>query len=120
MKILIVDDDVLMLKALKFRMNKDGYEVDTAEDGRKAIECIDSSEYDLVLTDVMLPFKNGLDIVQHIKSDTSKKTKVVILTAVGVENAVTDGFAMGADEYITKPFSPSELSIRVKKLLATA
>lgn len=120
MKILIVDDDVLMLKALKFRMNKDGYEVDTAEDGRKAIECIDNGNYDLVLTDVMLPFKNGLEIVQHIKNDKAKKTKVVILTSVGVENAITDGFAMGADEYITKPFSPSELSIRVKKLLAAS
>lgn len=120
MKLLIVDDDVLMLKALKFRMNKDGYDVDTAEDGRKAIECIDNCEYDLVLTDVMLPFKNGLEIVQHVKRKENTKTKVVILTALGVENAVTDGFAMGADEYITKPFSPSELSIRVKKLLATA
>lgn len=106
-----------MLKALKFRMNKDGYEVDVAEDGRKAIECIDANNYDLVLTDVMLPFKNGLEIVQHIKSKEDLNTKVVILTAVGVENAITDGFAMGADEYITKPFSPSELSIRVKKLL---
>ncbi len=119
MKLLIVDDDVLMLKALKFRMNKDGYEVDIAEDGRKAIECIDTNDYDLVLTDVMLPFKNGLEIVQHIKSNSKSKTKVVILSAVGVENAVTDGFAMGADEYITKPFSPSELSIRVKKLLSS-
>lgn len=118
MKILIVDDDALMLKALKFRMNKDGYDVHTAVDGREAIEMIDKHEFDLVLTDVMLPFKNGFEIVQHVKSNTNKKTKVVILSAVGVENSITGGFAIGADEYITKPFSPAELSIRVKKLLS--
>lgn len=117
MNILIVDDDILMLKALKFRMNKDGHEVDTAEDGREAISKIDEKEYDVVLTDVMLPFKNGFEIVQHIKSKDNSKTKVVILSAVGAENSITDGFAIGADEYITKPFSPSELSIRINRLV---
>lgn len=117
MKILIVDDDVLMLKALKFRMSKDGYEVHIAEDGRSAIELIEQNNFDLVLTDLMLPFINGFEIVTHIKNKKDSNTKVVILTAVGVDNAVTDGFAIGADEFITKPFSPAELSIRIKKLL---
>lgn len=117
MKILIIEDEPLMLKALKFRLNKDGYEVEIAEDGRKALQILNEEDFDLIITDVMLPFNNGLEIVDFVKNKKKLNTPIVILSAVGAENAVLDGFAIGADDYITKPFSPTELSVRIKRLL---
>jgi DNA-binding response OmpR family regulator len=117
MKILIIEDEPLMLKALKFRLNKDGYEVVIAEDGRKALQILNDEEFDLIITDVMLPFNNGLEIVDFVKNKKKLNTPIVILSSVGAENAVLDGFAIGADDYITKPFSPTELSVRIKRLL---
>lgn len=117
MKILIIEDEPLMLKALKFRLNKDGYEVEIAEDGMKALQILNEEDFDLIITDVMLPFNNGLEIVDFVKNKKKLNTPIVILSALGAENAVLDGFAIGADDYITKPFSPTELSVRIKRLL---
>ncbi len=117
MKILVIEDEPLMLKALKFRLNKDGYDVTLAEDGRKALDLLQENQYDLIITDVMLPFNNGLEIVDFVKNKNKLNTPIIILSAVGAESAVLDGFAIGADDYITKPFSPTELSVRVKRLL---
>ena len=119
MKILVIDDEPLMLKALNFRLSKDGYDVTIAEDGKKALELLNEEIFDLIITDVMLPFNNGLEIVDFVKNKKAIGTPIIILSAVGAENAVLDGFAIGADDYITKPFSPTELSVRVKRLLKT-
>ena len=117
MKILVVEDDELMLKALEFRLKKDGYIIERATDGRDAISKITAGEYDLIITDIMLPFNNGLEIVNHVKTKLGRKMPVIVLSAVGLENVVLEAFELGADDYITKPFSPTELSIRVKKLI---
>ncbi len=117
MRILVIDDEELMLKALRFRLIKDGYEVELANDGREAITKIESEKFDLIITDIMLPFNNGLEIVQCIKLN-NKNCPVIILSAVGAESTVLEAFALGADDYITKPFSPVELSVRVKRLLS--
>jgi len=115
-KILIIEDEELMLKALQFRLVKDGYEVVTARDGMQALELINSSVFDLVITDIMLPFVGGLEIVNKIKSDpASKDTPVIVLSAVGLEKTVMEAFNLGANDFITKPFNLSELSIRVRK-----
>lgn len=117
MRILVIEDEPLMLKALKFRLNKDGYDVTIAEDGKLALELLGNEKFDLIITDVMLPFNNGLEIVDFVKNKKNDNTPIIILSSVGAENAVLDGFAIGADDYITKPFSPTELSVRVKRLL---
>lgn len=117
MKILVVEDEELMLKALEFRLKKDGYTITRAIDGRDAIKKINEEEFDMVITDIMLPFNNGLEIVNHVKVKLKRTTPVIVLSAVGLENVVLEAFELGADDYITKPFSPTELSIRVKKLL---
>ena len=120
MKILVVEDEELMLKALEFRLKKDGYSIVRALDGRDAINKINEEDFDMIITDIMLPYNNGLEIVNHVKSKLGKKTPVIVLSAVGLENVVLEAFELGADDYITKPFSPTELSIRVKKLLKVA
>ena len=116
LKILVVEDEDLMLKALEFRLKKDGYQVFTAKDGSAALELLKAHNFNLVLTDIMLPFVSGLEIVSKVKSDTSiQQTPVIVLSAVGLEKIVLEAFELGADDFITKPFNLNELTIRVKK-----
>ncbi len=115
-KILIAEDEVLMLKALEFKLKKDGYQVDVAADGREAMEKIKSNTYDLVLTDIMMPFVGGMEILSYIKNDPIKKnTPVLLISAVGLENVVLEGFELGAEDFIYKPFNLNELSVRIKR-----
>lgn len=117
MKVLVVEDELMMLKALEFRLKKDGYETVTAQDGKVALEKINQENFDLIITDIMLPFATGLEIVNHVRSILKKPVPIIILSAVGLEKTVLEAFELGADDFITKPFSPNELSVRVKKLL---
>lgn len=115
-KILIAEDELLMLKALEFKLKKDGYQVDVAADGREAMEKVKNNTYDLVLTDIMMPFVGGMEILSYIKNDPIKRnTPVLLISAVGLENVVLEGFELGASDFIYKPFNLNELSVRVKK-----
>ena len=115
-KILVIEDEELMLKALEFRLRKDGYEIYTAKDGSVALQMINDNKFDLIISDIMLPFVGGLEIVSKIKTNPeTKDTPVIVLSAVGLENVVMEAFQLGADDFITKPFNLSELSIRVRK-----
>lgn len=115
-KILVIEDEALMLKALGFRLKKDGYEVYTAQDGSEAMKLIAQTEFDLIITDIMLPFIGGLEIVSKVKSDPARShTPIIVLSAVGLENIIMEAFELGADDFVTKPFNLNELSIRVRK-----
>lgn len=116
-RILLIEDEELINKALEFRLKRDGYEVLKAMDGREGLHAIENEQYDLLITDMMLPFNNGLEMVSKVKSLKGKEFPVIILSNIGLENVILDAFKLGADDYITKPFSPAELSIRVKRLL---
>ena len=115
MKILVAEDEPLMLKTIALKLKKDGYDVITAEDGRSAIEQISSDSPELVITDIMMPYVSGLEIVSHVKN-SERKVPVIVLSAMGQEKTVLEAFNLGADDYMTKPFSPNELTIRVRKL----
>jgi DNA-binding response OmpR family regulator len=116
MKILIAEDDELMLKTLELRLRKDGHEVISANDGRDALNKITHSHPDLVISDIMMPYVSGLEIVAYIQENfQEKKIPVIILSGMGQEDIVLEAFQLGADDFITKPFSPSELSVRVKR-----
>ncbi len=117
MKILVAEDEPILLNAISFKLNKEGYEVIKAENGKEAIEAYDKHDPDLVITDMMMPFANGLEVINWVKQLKGKNIPVIILSAMGQENAVLEAFKVGADDYITKPFSPNELIVRVKKLL---
>ena len=117
-KILIAEDELLMLKALEFKLKKDGYHVEIASDGKQAMEKVRNNTYDLILTDIMMPFVGGMEILSYIKNDPIKKnTPVIILSAVGLENIVLEGFALGADDFVSKPFNLNELSVRIKRYI---
>src|SRR6476469_6907203 len=117
-KVLVIEDEELMIKALEFRLKKDGSEVHLARDGAEGIEMLDRSTYDLVITDIMMPFVSGLEVVSYIKSHPiMSDTPVIVLSSIGLERVVMEAFELGVDDFITKPFNLGELVIRVKKFV---
>lgn len=117
MRILVAEDEPIMLKTIELRLKKDGHEVISVTDGREAIRQIEQHPPDLLITDIMMPFSSGLELVGKVKQLTGKNIPVIILSSLGQEDVVLEAFSLGADDYLHKPFSPNELSIRVKRFL---
>lgn len=118
-KVLIVDDEPNIVISLEFLMTECGYDVAIARDGAQALEQMAAFQPDLVLLDVMLPLRNGFEVCQTIRENSAwKRTKVVMLSAKSRDLEVSKGLALGADAYITKPFSTRELVEQVRSLLA--
>ena len=120
-KILIVDDEPNIVISLEFLMKKEGFEVAIANDGEDALAKVDSFGPDLVLLDVMMPRKSGFEVCEALRADPVKSSlKIVMLTAKGRDTEVAKGLAIGADAYMTKPFSTKELLAMVKAMLGVA
>ncbi len=117
MKILIAEDEMIMLKIIELRLKKDGHQVIVTSNGKEALEQIKLHDPDMIIADIMMPFVSGLEIVSEVKQGKQQRAvPIIILSAMGQENVVLEAFNLGADDYITKPFSPNELSMRVKRL----
>ncbi len=116
-KVLIAEDERMMRKAITFRLEKEGFEVTEAQDGKEALDFLQNETFSLVIADIMMPYASGLEVVEHIQAFPGDKPKIILLSALGQENIVLKAFSLGADDYMTKPFSPNELLVRVKKLL---
>lgn len=117
-KILIVDDEPNIVISLEFLMKKEGFEVAVASDGEEALAKVASFDPDLVLLDVMMPKKSGFEVCESLRSDPRHGgLLIVMLTAKGRDTEVAKGMAIGADAYVTKPFSTKELLARVKDML---
>ncbi|MCL2864777.1 MAG: response regulator transcription factor [Lachnospiraceae bacterium] len=114
-RILVVDDEKLIVKGIRFSLEQDGMTVDTAYDGEEALALAKETEYDLVLLDVMLPKRGGLEVCQHIREFSDMP--VVMLTAKGEDMDKVLGLEYGADDYITKPFNILEVKLRIKNIL---
>lgn len=120
-KVLIADDEPNIVISLEFLMKREGHEVSIARDGQQALQLIRSLQPDLVLLDVMMPSKSGLEVLQAVRADEEiAATKILLLTAKGRETDVAKGMALGADAYMTKPFSTRELAARVRQLLGSS
>lgn len=120
-KILIADDEQNIVISLEFLMKREGFDVSIAQDGEEAINKIRAEMPDLVLLDVMMPKRNGFEVCQEVKSDPALQSiRVLMLTAKGRDTEVTKGLALGADAYMTKPFSTKELVEKVRSLLSGA
>jgi DNA-binding response OmpR family regulator len=118
-RILIADDEPNILISLEFLMKREGHEVLLARDGGEALDLVRRERPALVLLDVMMPVMNGFEVCAALEGDDAlKATKVLMLTAKGRETDIAKGLAMGADAYMTKPFSTRELAERVRALLA--
>jgi two-component system, OmpR family, alkaline phosphatase synthesis response regulator PhoP len=120
-KILIADDEPNILISLEFLMKREGFEVVLARDGQEAIDAIVRERPALVLLDVMMPVKTGFDVCSEVRaSETLRHTLIVMLTAKGRDTDVAKGLALGANAYMTKPFSTKELVQKVRELLEPA
>ncbi len=118
-KILIADDEQNIVISLEFLMKREGFEVSIAVDGEEAVDRIRSEKPDLVLLDVMMPKKSGFEVCQEVKADAGlSAVKILMLTAKGRDTEVAKGLALGADAYMTKPFSTKELVEKVRSMLA--
>jgi len=117
-RILIVEDEEDILELLEFNLTKVGYEVDGVDSGEKALSEIKAHQPDLILLDLMLPGVDGLEVCRAVKRDPDlKDIGVIMVTARGEESDVVKGLEMGADDYITKPFSPKVVAARVAAVL---
>ncbi len=114
-RILLVDDEPLILKGLKFALEQDGYETDSAENGEVALEKILKGSYDLVLLDVMLPKMSGIEVCQAVREKND--VPIIMLTAKGEDMDKILGLEYGADDYMTKPFNILEVKARIKSIL---
>jgi len=117
--ILIADDEPNIVISLEFLLEQDGYRVAVARDGQEALEAMSRQVPDLVLLDVMLPHLSGFDVCQRIRQNPAwQHIRVIMLTAKGREVEMSKGYALGADAYITKPFSTKELLAQIRAQLA--
>lgn len=120
-KVLIADDEPNIVVSLEFLMEHNGYQVKVAHNGEDALKYVGEFSPDLILLDVMLPLRNGFEVCQKIRENPSwQNVKIIMLTAKGREIEVTKGLALGADAYITKPFSTKDLLAKVRQILGEA
>lgn len=117
-KILVIDDEEDLLELVRYNLAREGYDVVCAQTGEKALKLTRSTSPDLLLLDLMLPGMDGLEVARIIRNDAqSRHIPIIMLTAKGEEADIVTGLEMGADDYITKPFSPRILTARVKAVL---
>jgi len=118
-KILVIDDDELMRKTIRKILDKDGLEVVTAKDGKEAFEILGRETFDIVVTDLMMPFANGLDVVNKVRNDEMKRSiGIIVLSSIDNKETVTEAFRLGADDFLKKPVMADELLSSIRKLLA--
>ena len=118
MKILVVDDERLLVKGIKFNLENEGYQVETAFDGRTAVDLARSNSYDLIILDLMMPEIDGLEACVKIREFSN--VPIIMLTARGEDTDKIIGFECGADDYVTKPFNILELKARIRAMLRRA
>lgn len=118
---LIVEDEESILMSLEFLLTQEGYSVATAKDGAAALEAATNRTPDLVLLDVMLPLIDGFEVCRQMRANADlRKTRIMMVTARGRDSEVEHGLALGADAFLTKPFSTRELMEKIRVLLAAS
>lgn len=118
MKILVCDDDEALVSMIRFKLTRENLgEIIKATDGREAKTLLRENDFDLIITDIHMPFHSGLEITSFIRQELKRDTPIIVLSAEGLENTVLQAFEIGANDFITKPFSPAELAVRVKRIL---
>ena len=117
--VLIVDDDPDIRELVRFKMAQEGFTVLEASDGEAALRAVAEHDPDLVLLDILMPGLSGLEVLEQIRStDHPASARIILLTTNTADSEVTRGFVLGADDYVVKPFSPRELTKRVKATLS--
>lgn len=119
MKILVVDDEEMSIKLIEMQLLKHNHEVLTSTDGREAVDIIKNELPDLVISDIMMPFMSGLELLEIIKAE-NKKIPVILISALDDVEVVQTAIGMGADDFIIKPVKMDELALRIHRVMANA
>jgi len=107
----------MIIKSVEMRLKREGYEIITAMNGKTGVEIAGKTRIDLIITDLLMPLVNGIDLVYSVRKELQKDMPIIVLSSIGLENTVIKAFKYGADDYVIKPFSLNELAFRVKILL---
>jgi DNA-binding response OmpR family regulator len=116
-KIVLAEDNSVFLLLIKLRLEKEGYQLFIAEDGKKAIELIETQNPDLILTNIMMDFVSGLEVISHVRNVLKKQTPIIVLSATSQEEMVIKSFDLGANYFIYKPLNPSKLITKIERIL---
>ena len=119
MKVLIAEDDAMMMASIEYQLKKEGYSVKKANNGREAVVAFDKENPDIVVTDIIMPLTSGLEFIGYVRAEHNN-IPILVLSALDEEDTVLEAFNLGADDFLTKPVKPGELSLRVKRLLKKA
>lgn len=117
MKILIAEDDPIMLATIEHFLTMENFSFVSAKDGTEALAALQSFKPDLLITDILMPLTSGLELIGIVRSDPANKIPILVLSSVDQEETVYEALSLGANDYVTKPFTPEELNGRIKRLL---
>jgi DNA-binding response OmpR family regulator len=117
MKILICEDNPMAMRTLSVVLEREGFEADVAEDGNEGMELLQKNDYDLLVIDIHLPYRSGLELIKFVRSDQGKDTPVIILSAFSDNQMQRQAGELGISSYIVKPFNPVDLVTRIKSIL---
>jgi len=116
MKILVCEDEEILLTSLEFRLKKQGFELLLAADGKEALELVKSESPDLIVADIMMPNVTGLEVISYVRKKMKSDIPIIIMSALGNDEMILEAFEKGATDFISKPFKPSELVVRIKTI----
>ncbi|MCO5723548.1 response regulator transcription factor [Robiginitalea marina] len=115
-RLLLAEDDQMLASLIKYRLEKGGYRVDLATDGREVKTYLGRQMPDLIISDIMMPYFSGIELVDYLRNTMKSKVPVIIISTAGNEANILNAFDLGADDFISKPLSPTELLVRIGKL----
>lgn len=118
-RILVAEDNKLILETISRNLLQENYEVFKVEDGKECLAFLEDNKVDLIITDLYMPIINGHELISILRNDRKSTTPILVLSAAGAEENVLKAFELGADDFMVKPFSLTELTVRIRKLLAS-
>lgn len=118
MKVLICEDEEMLLAAIEFRLRKQGFELVLAKDGMAALEHIRQGLPDLLVADIKMPKLSGLELIKYVRSELKSSIPIIIISSLDQDAVILEAFKLGANDFIAKPFKPAELILRIRKIIA--
>ncbi len=116
-KLLLAEDDELLASLLNFRLKKGGYDVSLSTNGREVKEYLSKTIPDIIVSDIMMPYFSGMELIEYVRNELKSNVPIIIISSAGNEENVLNAFELGANDFLSKPVSPSELLVRVERQL---
>ena len=113
----MADDDDLLASLLSFRLKKGGYNVHHSSNGKEVKEYLKTKQPDIIVSDIMMPYFSGIELINYVRNELSLNTPIIIISSAGNEENVLSAFELGANDFVSKPFSPTELLVRLAREL---